>query len=109
LRNTRVIARRIAVAAYRHEPIPPGYATFLRDLAEVTDQMTAELRADRMASIAQDPLIALGRASSQLERTTVLSAEVVLAGVRSLIADLLAVTGMDPLEATDAIPLIEDS
>jgi len=109
LRNTRVIARRIAVAAYRHEPIPPGYATFLRDLAEVTDQMTAELRADRMAAIAQDPLIALGRASSQLERTTVLSAEVVLAGVRSLIADLLAVTGMDPLEATDAIPLIEDS
>ncbi|MFL6173835.1 MAG: FUSC family protein [Marmoricola sp.] len=108
LRNTRVIARRVAVAAYRHEPIPPGYATFLRDLAEVTDQMTAELRADRMAEIARDPLITLGRASAHLERTTVLSAEVVLAGVRSLIADLLAVSGMDPLEATDQIPLVED-
>jgi uncharacterized membrane protein YgaE (UPF0421/DUF939 family) len=105
LRNTRVIARRVAVAAYRHEPIPPGYATFLRDLAEVTDQMTAELRADRMAETARDPLIALGRASAHLERTTVLSAEVVVAGVRSLIADLLAVSGMDPLEATDQIPM----
>src|SRR5690242_4685607 len=105
LRNTRVIARRVAVAAYRHEPIPPGYATFLRDLAEVTDQMTAELRADRMAETARDPLIALGRASAHLERTTVLSAEVVVAGVRSLIADLLAVSGMDPLDATDQIPM----
>lgn len=107
LRNTRVIARRIAVAAYRHEPIPPGYAVFLRDLAEVTDRMTAELRADRMAEVVRDPLIALGRASAQLERTSVLSAEVVLASVRSLIADLLAVSGMDPLEATDQIPLTE--
>lgn len=104
LRNTRVVARRVAVAAYRHEPIPAGYAAFLRDLADVTDAMAAELRADRMADIAREPLFALGRASAQLERTTVLSAEVVLASMRSLIADLLAVSGMDPLAATDEIP-----
>ena len=66
--------------------------------------MAVELRADRMAEIAREPLIALGRASAQLERTTVLSAEVVLASMRSLIADLLAVSGMDPLAATDEIP-----
>ena len=29
----------------------------------------------------------------------------ILAQVRSIIADLLAMCGMDPLEATDAIPL----
>lgn len=104
LRNTRVVTRRVAVAAYRREPIPLGYAAFLRDLAEVTDAMAVELRADRMAEIARDPLIALGHASSGLERTTVLSAEVVLASTRSMIADLLAVSGMDPLEATDQIP-----
>jgi uncharacterized membrane protein YgaE (UPF0421/DUF939 family) len=104
LRNTRVVARRVAVAAYRNEPIPPGYAVFLRDLAEVTDAMAVELSADRMAEIAREPLVALGRASSHLERTSVLSAEVVLASVRSLIADLLGVSGMDPLEATDQIP-----
>ena len=34
-----------------------------------------------------------------------LSAEVILAQVRSIIADLLALCGMDPLEATDVIPL----
>lgn len=104
LRNTRVIARRVAVACYRREPIPPGYATFLRDLAELTDAMAAELKADRMATALRDPLIAIARESARLERTQVLSAEVVLASVRSLIADLLAVSGMDPLQATDEFP-----
>jgi uncharacterized membrane protein YgaE (UPF0421/DUF939 family) len=104
LRNTRVLTRRVAVACHRHEPIPAGYATFLRDLAVVTDDIAADLRADRMAVAAREPLIRLGGASSSLERTSVLSAEVVLASVRSLIADLLAVSGMDPLAATDAIP-----
>ncbi|MFL6062386.1 MAG: FUSC family protein [Marmoricola sp.] len=104
VRNTRVLARRVAVACYREEPIPPAYAVFLRDLAEVVEAMGDELRADRMASAAREPLVRLGRASSGLERTTVLSAEVVLASVRSLIADLLAVSGMDPLAATDEIP-----
>ena len=33
-----------------------------------------------------------------------LSAEVVLAQLRSVIADLLLLTGMDPLEASDALP-----
>ncbi|RNL64423.1 hypothetical protein EFK50_06685 [Nocardioides marmoriginsengisoli] len=106
LRNTRVLARRVAVACHRREPIPAGYAVFLRDLADVTDGMAAELKADRMASGLRDPLLAMGQASSTLERTPMLSAEVVLASVRSLIADLLAVSGMDPLEATDAIPPI---
>jgi uncharacterized membrane protein YgaE (UPF0421/DUF939 family) len=104
VRNTRVAARRIAVACYRREAFPDGYAMFLRDLADIVDEMAAELKADRMATALVDPLVRLGRASSELERTTVLSAEVVLASVRSLIADLLAVGGMDPLEATDAIP-----
>ena len=33
-----------------------------------------------------------------------LSAEVVLAQLRSVVADLLLLTGMDALEATDALP-----
>jgi hypothetical protein len=48
--------------------------------------------------------VALGRQTSHMERTKDLSAEVILAQIRSLIADLLAVTGMDPLAATDQIP-----
>jgi uncharacterized membrane protein YgaE (UPF0421/DUF939 family) len=104
LRNTRVLARRVAVANYRNEPIPVEYAAFLGELAGITDTMDQELRANRMATVVVEPLVALARQSSQLPRTSALSAEVVLAQMRSILADLLAVTGMDPLAATDEIP-----
>jgi uncharacterized membrane protein YgaE (UPF0421/DUF939 family) len=104
LRNTRVLTRRVAVANYRAEAVPEEYAAFLRDLAGATDRMADELTADRMAIDARVPLVELARRSSELPRSQVLSAEVVLAQTRSLLADLLAVTGMDPLEATDQIP-----
>jgi uncharacterized membrane protein YgaE (UPF0421/DUF939 family) len=108
LRNTRVLVRRVAVAAYRREPVPPSYATLLMDLAECTDAISDELGAGRAATAVRNRLVALGRASSEVERSTDLSAEVVLAQVRSLVADLLAVTGMDPLAATDQIPPLRD-
>lgn len=106
LRNTRVLARRVAVANYRDEPIPVEYAVFLRELADLTEQMAEELKADRMASSVREPLVDLGRRSADLPRVSALSAEVVLAQTRSLLADLLAVTGLDPLAATDLIPPI---
>jgi len=104
LRNTRVLARRVAVANYRGEPIPGEYAVFLREVAEATDRIAEELEADRMASGAREPLLDLARRSSELERASALSAEVILAQMRSILADLLAVTGLDPLAATDQIP-----
>lgn len=104
VRTTRVLARRVAVACYRDEPIPAAYAVFLRALAAVCEEMIADLRSDRAASTVRSALVALGEQSNDLPRTSVLSAEAVLAQVRSLIADLLAVSGMDRLEATDQIP-----
>ena len=104
LRNTRVLARRVAVAAYKHEPIPPEYASLLRELADCTDIVARELRAGRLAEAAREPLIAAGLRTVSIGRAHELSAEVVLAQVRSLVADLLSITGMDPLEATDQIP-----
>ena len=46
----------------------------------------------------------VGLASGEVERTDELSSEVVLAQIRSVVADLLLLTGMDPLEATEALP-----
>ena len=104
LRNTRVLVRRVAVAAYRGEPIPPSYAELVRELADCAEAMAEELTAGRVAEAARDRLLACGRESAAVESSTDLSAEVILAQVRSIVADLLAVSGMDPLEATDAIP-----
>jgi uncharacterized membrane protein YgaE (UPF0421/DUF939 family) len=104
LRNTRVLVRRVAVACYRQEPIPASYVVLLEELAGCADAIADELGAGRAATAVRDRLVALGRDTSRVERSTELSAEVVLAQVRSLIADLLAVSGMDPLAATDQIP-----
>ncbi len=104
LRNTRVLVRRVAVAVYRRDPIPHAYALLCDDLAEVVEEMAAELSADRTPASVQPRLVALAHATSAVERTHDLSAEVVLAQLRSIVADLLRLTGMGSLESTDAIP-----
>ena len=104
LRSTRVLVRQCAVAAYRHQQIPHSYALLTSELAAAVEVVATELDADRMASAAQPALIAVGMATGEVDRTDDLSAEVVLAQIRSVIADLLLLTGMDPFEATDALP-----
>jgi uncharacterized membrane protein YgaE (UPF0421/DUF939 family) len=104
LRNTRVLVRRVAVAVYRADQLPPAYARLCAELADAADLMAEELRADRMAEAARGPLVDLAAATSVVERSEDLSGEVVLAQLRSIIADLLRVTGLGPLESTDAIP-----
>ncbi len=105
LRNTRVVVRRVAVACYRREPVPTSYASLMRDLSALAERVADELVADRMAVAVIDDLVARSGATATVEHSDDLSAEVILAQVRSIIADLLALCGVDPLEATDLIPL----
>lgn len=104
LRSTRVLVRHTAVAAYHRRPIPSAYARIAADLADATDAVASELRENRMAVAAQPALLAVGQATGQVERSVILSAEVVLAQLRGVIADLLLLTGLDSLEASDALP-----
>jgi uncharacterized membrane protein YgaE (UPF0421/DUF939 family) len=104
LRSTRVMVRQCAVAAYRRQPIPHAYATLAVELAAAVEVIVTELDADRLATAAQPALIAVGIASSEVERTDSLYTELVLGQLRSILADLLLLTGMDGSEATDAIP-----
>lgn len=104
LRNTRVLVRRVAVAAYRGQPVPPAYGRLCADLAAAAEQVAEELEADRMATAAQPALVAVGAGTAEVERSDDLSAEVILAQVRSIVADMLRVTGMGLTESTDALP-----
>ena len=104
LRSTRVLVRHTAVAAYHRRPVPHPYAVLARELAEAVDEVADELKADRMAVDARPSLLAVGFATGQVERSEVLAAEVVLAQMRSVVADFLLLTGMDPLEASEALP-----
>jgi uncharacterized membrane protein YgaE (UPF0421/DUF939 family) len=104
MRNTRVLVRRIAVSSYRHAPIPRAYSLLCEDLATAVDEMADELAAGQMATGVRRSLLRIGDATAEVERVSDLSAEVVLAQIRSIIVDLLQITGMDVLEATDALP-----
>src|SRR4051794_4125661 len=104
LRSTRVLVRQTAVAAYHRRPVPGSYALLALDLADAGDAVAEELAANRMATAAQPALLAVAEATGQVERTDVLAAEAVLAQLRSVVVDLLMVTGMDQLESTDPLP-----
>jgi uncharacterized membrane protein YgaE (UPF0421/DUF939 family) len=104
MRNTRVLVRRVAVANYRGEQLPRAYAVLCADLADASDDMAAALERNEMASDVRATLIAIGHGTSEVERVSDLSAAVVLAQIRSIIVDLLQITGLDVVEATDALP-----
>ena len=104
LRSTRVLVRNTAVAAHHRRPVPEAYAGLARELADAVEEVAEELAADRMAVAAQDSLLRIGAATGQVERSPVLAAEVVLAQLRAIIADLLLLTGMDSMQATEALP-----
>lgn len=104
LRSTRVLMRRTAVAAYRRQPVPPAYAHLCRDLADAVDVVAGELEANRMAVAARGALLSVAEGTATVERHAELTVEVVLAQIRSVIADLLLLTGLDAFEATDALP-----
>jgi uncharacterized membrane protein YgaE (UPF0421/DUF939 family) len=112
LRNTRVLVRRMALTSYHHHPLPRSYVRLCVDLADAVDEMADELagghspdgREDGPGSEARRRLLRIGEGTAEVERVADLSADVVLAQIRSIVVDLLQVTGMDVLEATDALP-----
>ena len=103
-RNLRVLARRCAVALWREETVPLGYLVLLDEVAEATRFMANEMFDGRLPTAARDRLIAIGRGSSNLKLRESLSAVVILAQLRSMLTDLLELTGMDYSEARIAIP-----
>jgi uncharacterized membrane protein YgaE (UPF0421/DUF939 family) len=104
LRSTRVLVRQTAVAAYHHRHVPKSYSLLALDLADAADMVAEELAEDRMAVAARDALIQVGEASGLVERADELTAEVVLGQLRSVIVDLLLLTGMSQIESTEALP-----
>ncbi len=104
VRSTRVLVRQVSVATYHGRPVPPTYVGLLDDLAGAIDDVIAELRADRRPVRARPALEAVGAETGRVERAAEMTAEAVLTQIRSVIADLLMLTGMDSLGASDLLP-----
>ena len=106
-RNLRVMARRATVATWRHEDFPAEYLPLLDQLAAAMDFCTEELRARRMPVRARDRIIEVAEASSRVSVHGSLSSIVVLAQIRSILVDLLELTGLDYATARALVPDID--
>jgi uncharacterized membrane protein YgaE (UPF0421/DUF939 family) len=103
-RNLRVLARRAVTVVWREQHVPAGYLDVITRLARTARFMAEELGAGRLPSAARGDLVAAGEASSHLELAHSLSAVAILAQTRSMVVDLLELTGLGPDEARDLVP-----
>jgi uncharacterized membrane protein YgaE (UPF0421/DUF939 family) len=106
-RNLRVLARRCVVAVWRGDHVPEAYEDLIQRLAEACRVISKELAERRLPKAARDQLREIGEASAHLQLTHSISAVVILAQIRSMVADLMELTGMEYLEARGLIPDID--
>lgn len=107
LRNTRVLVRRVTVAAVRQEPLPRHCAVHCVELADLLDRLPGWLH-EPASSDPQSDLVSFGRAITSSGTTG--PAEVVFnTQLRAVVADLLRLTGLTGLESTRALaPALPD-
>lgn len=104
VRNLRVLVRRAAVATHREERVPGGYIVLLTSLAEVTDEIAVELGSRRLPTGARAGLVRIGELTAVIDHHTGLSGEVMRAQIRSMVVDLLQLTGLSADEAAGMVP-----
>ena len=104
LRNTRVLARRVLVSARLGETMPPDYLELMDRLAAAVETMARDLASNRPPYSAQPALRAIGEETAKASSPLTLSAAVVLGQIRSLVVDLLELSGLSSGDAISAVP-----
>jgi hypothetical protein len=103
-RNLRVLVRRCVVAVWRGAEVPVAYQDLIRRLAKVCRYIADEFSEHRFPTAARDQLREIGEDSAHLQLTHSLSTVVILAQVRSIVADMIQLTGLSYHEARELLP-----
>jgi uncharacterized membrane protein YgaE (UPF0421/DUF939 family) len=103
-RNLRVLVRRCVVAVWRGAEVPVAYQDLIRRLAEVCRFIADEFSEHRFPTAARDQLREIGEASAHLQLTHSISTVVILAQVRSIVADMIQLTDMSYHDARELLP-----
>ncbi len=103
-RNVRVLARRAAVLLWHADDMPETYLVLLEQTAGQIRGCADELADGRLPVAIRERVIRLGAEQSQLDLVNSISAVVVLAQLRSILVDLLEISGMSYADARDALP-----
>ncbi|GAA1378527.1 hypothetical protein GCM10009638_20380 [Luteococcus sanguinis] len=104
VRNLRVLARRAVVASWRGDDVPEDYLALLPGLADVIDMCAQEMDARRTPERARSRMVFLAEQSAAVTMHGSLSAVVLLAQVRSMLTDLMELTGLDYADARELLP-----
>jgi uncharacterized membrane protein YgaE (UPF0421/DUF939 family) len=104
IRNLRVLVRRASIATWRRETVPAAYLSLLTSLAEVTDEIAGELEERRLPEQSRRGLAAIAELSAVIDPSAGLSSEVMRAQIRSMVVDLLMLTGLPYEEAREYVP-----
>lgn len=103
-RNLRVLARRALVAVWREESVPESYLALLETVADQTERMAGDLHEGKLPEAARKQLVAAAQASSHLPVADSISAVVILAQARSILVDLMELTGLEYADARVLVP-----
>lgn len=104
LRSTRVLVRQVAVTAHRGRTVPASYVALAIDLADAVDAVGSELAEGRPPDTARTALFTVGEATGAVERAAEMNAETILIQLRSIVVDLLVLTGLGQIQAADSLP-----
>jgi uncharacterized membrane protein YgaE (UPF0421/DUF939 family) len=104
IRNLRVLVRRASIAVHTGEQVPGAYTAMVEELAEATDQMAGTLAVRELPESSRRALVELAERTTYVDEHPSLSSEVIRAQIRSMVVDLLMVTGMTYEESVECIP-----
>lgn len=107
LRSTRVLVRRVSIATHQGAEIPDEYVAVIRSLADAVDLIGRAWGENKPPQFGRLVLVVLGERTRVLDRgeyhTTIL-----LGQLRSLVVDLLELTGLEHEEAVTLVPPLEE-
>lgn len=103
-RNLRVLARRSLVAVWRADHVPESYLLLLEELAGQAERMAGELHEGKLPLAARNRLAAVAMESSHLPVAGSINAVVILAQARSMLIDLMELTGLEYADARTLVP-----
>lgn len=104
IRNLRVLARRADLAVEEGEFVPATYIDMVAELAQSAATIEEQLQRHDPLSDAREDLVSLARRSTWAHPRAGLSAEVMRAQVRSVVVDLLVLSGVPLAEARRRVP-----
>jgi hypothetical protein len=87
--------------------VPEAYQDPIRRLAEACRLIANELAEHRLPAAARDQLREIAETSAHLPLTQSMSAVVILAQTRSMVADMMQPTGLEYADARELIPDME--